>query len=106
MIGTIKRIENDLISSLESMPFEEARVKILTRQLGNQFGSENHELCLSWLSCKEAELRDLRESESLSISRRALDISESARKWAITAIIVSAITAIIVAIVQTMAKTH
>lgn len=104
MIGKIKNIENDLLSRLESMPFEEAREKILTRKLGNQLGSENHELCLSWLACKEAKLRDEREAESLSIARRALLISASARKWAITAIVVSAITAIIVAIIQTIAK--
>lgn len=104
MIGQIKAMENDLIARLEAMPFEEARTKILTRQLGNQFGSDNHELCLSWLLCKDAELRDAREAESLSIARDTLSISASARKWAIIAIIVSATTAIIVAIIQIMGQ--
>jgi|GEM_PF-1792329 len=87
-------IEKDLLARLDSMPFDEARTKILTRKLGNSFDSPNHQICLSWLQCKESELRDLREEESLSISRKALRISKSAKWIATSAIVLSIIMAI------------
>lgn len=71
MIGQIKAMENDLIARLESMPFEEARSKILTRQLGNDIDSPNHQFCLSWLREKEAGFRERRESETLVWARHA-----------------------------------
>ncbi len=83
------------------MPLDEARIAIATKQFGD-IDSPNHHLCSAWLMAKEAGLRDLREEETLSISRRALAMSESARKWAIIAIVVSSITAIIMTIIQTM----
>ena len=58
----------------------------------------------SWLVNKERKRAEAREDEALSISRRALlisaeanDISRSARRWAITAMLVSAVTAIVAA---------
>jgi len=86
-------IEKDLLTRLESMPFDEARTEILTRKLGNSFDSPNHQFCLSWLQCKESELRDLREEKSLSISRKALRISKSAKWIATMAMILSIIMA-------------
>ena len=69
--------------------------------------SEMYRKASGWLSMLDkqreddlAARRDSREAEALSISRKALLISESAKKWAIIAIIVSAITAIITAIIQ------
>ena len=79
---------------LRSAPFEGAAIVKPPALPGDSY------FCSTWLAAKEADLRDAREEESLSISRRALSISESARKWAIIAIIVSAVTAIIVAIFQ------
>jgi hypothetical protein len=93
MAGTDKQNENRIIAILESMPFEEARKKILHRELGDQFGSENHNFCLSWLFEKESVRKDEREEETLSISRKALDNSRLATRIAISAIILSIIMA-------------
>ena len=86
--------DEELIKRLESMPFEEAREKILKRQLGNTLDSPNHRLCLSWLQCKESKLRDDREDETLSIARKALRSSKAATWIATSAIILSIIMAI------------
>jgi hypothetical protein len=86
--------EEEMLTRLKSMPLDKARIAIATKQFGD-IGSPNHNFCSSWLAAKEADIRDAREEENLSISRRALSISESARKWAIAAIVVSATTAII-----------
>lgn len=40
---TRKNTKN-LIERLESMPFEEARSKILREEMGNQIGSPNHQI--------------------------------------------------------------
>ncbi|MBT9613154.1 MAG: hypothetical protein IV108_07810 [Burkholderiales bacterium] len=63
-----------------------------------------------WLALKEAESKaraDARDEESVSISRKALsisasanDISRSAKKWAIIAMIVSTISAAAIAAIQ------
>jgi hypothetical protein len=95
--------EKEMLTMLESMPLDKARIAIATRQFGD-IGSPNHIFCSSWLAAKESDVRDAREEESLSISRHALSISESARKWAITAIVVSATTAIIVAVIQILSQ--
>jgi hypothetical protein len=50
-------IEKELLSRLEAMPLEEARVAIHTRAFGDQFGSPNHDFCLSWLAAKDATLQ-------------------------------------------------
>ncbi|MCK5230701.1 MAG: hypothetical protein KAR13_10580 [Desulfobulbaceae bacterium] len=92
--GSLKKNDDALIKRLESMPFEEARDKILKRQLGNTLDSPNHQLCLSWLQCKESKLRDDREEETLSIARKALRSSKSATWIATSAIILSIIMAI------------
>ena len=60
------------------MPFEEARRKILTGQMGFQLDSANHQLCLSWLMDKEALRRDLKEERNESIARSSLLMSKIA----------------------------
>jgi hypothetical protein len=92
--GYNKMSDDALIKRLENMPFEEARDKILKRQMGNTLDSPNHQLCLSWLTGKESELRDKREEETLSIARKALDNSRLATRIAISAIVLSIIMAI------------
>ena len=68
-MSSLQSHTDELFTRLESMPFEEARTKIMTRQLGHDFGSPNHEACLSWLKDKESSRRDAREEKTLSISQ-------------------------------------
>jgi hypothetical protein len=67
---TRKNTKN-LIERLESMPFEEARSKILREEMGNQIGSPNHQICLSWLSLKESKFCEDRELKTLCWARHA-----------------------------------
>jgi hypothetical protein len=55
---------------LDKMPFDEARKAV---RLGTLYtiGSLNHEVALSWLEGKEAELRDERETVTLAMAREA-----------------------------------
>lgn len=91
--------QKEMIKRLESMPLDQARLEIATGKYGD-IDSPNHVLCSSWLAAKQASIRDEREEETLSISRQALSISASARKWAIIAIIITTVATIITAIIQ------
>ncbi len=71
------RNQRDISERIESMSIEEARKTIVSGVFGSH-GSPNQNFALSLLSTKEASARDLREEESLSISREALRISERA----------------------------
>ena len=100
------KTQSDIKTLLESMPFEEARNKILRTELGYDLDSPGHIFCLSWLESKEASLRDDCEETTLSIAkddnRIASDALETARRnerWAMYA----AIIAIVAAIIATMA---
>jgi hypothetical protein len=91
--------EKELIDRLESMPFIEARKGIKNGTLYT-IDSPNHKLALSWLEGKEAELRDERETETLSIAEDANLIARSMRRSvrkdriiAIVAVIIAAIAA-------------
>jgi len=55
-----------ILKQLESMPFEEARTKILLGELGYNFNSASHSFCLNWILHKESQIRDERESAFLS----------------------------------------
>jgi hypothetical protein len=104
--------QKDMIEKLNSMPLEEARDAIATGKIyAGEIGSDTHKLALSLLASRETTLRDAHDSESLIISRKALEISEKARsdarlanKIAISAIILSAATAIGIAISQWFTK--
>jgi len=91
--------QTEMIKRLESMPLDQARLEIATGKYGD-IGSPNHLVASSWLEAKQASIRDEREEETLSISRRALSISASARKWAIIAIIITTVTTIATIIIQ------
>ena len=77
-----------------------------------KYGSADNKIHLyvsSWLKDKEFARLEAREEESLSIARKALsistdanEISRSAKKWAIAAIIVSTVSAVAIAIIQTV----
>ena len=57
-----------IIKLLESMPFEEARSKILHEILGFDEESLSQNFCLSWLRDKESSSRDKREALTLRIA--------------------------------------
>lgn len=65
------------IKELEALPLDEARRKIAAGYCG-AISSPGHVDCSAWLAAKEAALRDEREEEALSISRKASTISERA----------------------------
>jgi hypothetical protein len=69
--------DKDIIARLEAMSLDEARIAIATKTFGD-IDSPNHQLCLSWVSAKEAVSRDAREAETLAISKSSKAISEEA----------------------------
>ena len=79
-----------IIDHLESMPFQKAR-KEITNGTFATITSENHSVSLSWLSGKEAELRDAREAKMLALTLSAKRIAFSAMIIAIIATIIAII---------------
>lgn len=75
-----------VVAQLEAMPLDQGRRELASGTFGRP-GSLNHSFASSWLAVKEAEERDKREAESLSISRKALQISYAAIIIAIMAIV-------------------
>jgi hypothetical protein len=69
--------ENYIIDTLNSMPINEARKAIASGQFGSH-GRPDRAFASEYLASKEAMLHNNREDEILSISRKALAISEEA----------------------------
>jgi hypothetical protein len=69
--------EQYIIDAISSMSISEARNAIASGKFGS-VGSPNHSFASNFLASKEADDRDARETESLSISRKALELSERA----------------------------
>jgi hypothetical protein len=90
--------QKKMTSHLDSLPLSEARGLVAAHHYGKP-GSVNQNLCESWLATKEADQRELHESESVSISQKALRYSKFANIIAVLAIVLSAITAIAIACV-------
>jgi hypothetical protein len=93
--------EKEIQSRLEAMPFTEARKGIRFGTLYT-IGSPDYDVARSWLEGKETELRDERETETLSVTKEASRIvsetfSFTRRSVRIDRII--AITAVIIAVV-------
>ena len=95
----MNKVQKEIIKRLESMPLDQARIEISTEKYGS-IGSANYNLYSSWLAAKQASVRDAREEETLSISRKALAISAAAKKWAVIAIIITIAATIINTIIQ------
>ena len=94
---------------IDSLPIEKAREFVAT--LPCTKGSINQDFAESCLAVKEAALRDSKDAESLSIAKEALSsskdanlIARNALRLAITAMILSAVTAIGIAIFQWLTK--
>ena len=93
-----------IIKQLESMPFEEARNKVLLGKLGYDFESASHNFCLSWLLNKESQIRaeeskerDAREASTLDIAKSAKKLTSRQLRYAIYATIIALIATIITA---------
>jgi hypothetical protein len=109
--------EQKIINELNSMPLTAAREAIAIYKWGHK-GTDGYTIASDWLTDKEAALRDAREDESLSISRKALEISEEANRIAekakssarsaniiaIIAIVLSTTTAIIAIIITLLTE--
>jgi hypothetical protein len=65
---------------IDSLTIEEAREFVATYHGAK--GSEYHDFAEDCLASKEAALRDIRDSESLTISRKALQAAEEANRLA------------------------
>jgi hypothetical protein len=63
--------QKEIVKRLETMPIETARLEIASGAFGD-IGSPNHAFASSWLSAKEASLRDAREAEMASILRNTV----------------------------------
>ena len=74
------RNQREITERIESMSIEEARNSIVSGAFGSH-DSPDQNFALSLLSVKEARARDLREEESLSNSRKALEISKLANAF-------------------------
>ena len=86
-----------ILKMLKSMPFEEARTRILHGNLGFDEGSLSQKFCLSWLADKEAQLRDAREDSTLSIAKSAKKLTKRQLRYAIYATIIALIATAITA---------
>jgi hypothetical protein len=101
-----------ITESLNPMSSVEARQAIATGKVHiGEVDTPNYKFAYSLIAVKESEERAARDSESLALSRKALEISEKARsdvKWAniiaISAMILSIATAIGIAIFQWLTK--
>jgi hypothetical protein len=80
------------LACIDNMTLEQARRELAWGTFGEPVSS-THSFALQWVLIKEAEERDKREVESLSISRKALENSRLATRIAISAIILSIIMA-------------
>jgi len=73
--------DKEIQDCLEAMPFTEARRVVRSGTLYT-IGSPNHDVALSWLEGKEAELRDDRETETLSMAKEANSVAKEANSIA------------------------
>jgi len=69
-MSRFNRNEQDMVARLQTMSLEDARKALAEKQFGD-VGSPNHEFCSSWLSVKESEVRDERDSKTLRWARHA-----------------------------------
>ena len=68
--------QKEIVDRLEAMPIDQARLEIASGSFGD-IGSPNHAFASSWLSAKEASLRDAREAEMASILNKSLSKAET-----------------------------
>lgn len=67
----MNRHQKEMVNRLEAMSIEQARREIASGSFGD-IGSPNHAFASSWLSVKEATLRDAREAKTASLARKLL----------------------------------
>jgi hypothetical protein len=94
---------NEFLARLDKANNED---EVRQRFAGGQYSGKHQALAKEWLRRREearavaaAERAEAREDESLSISRKALKISERSHRLSVIAIVVSTISAIIAAII-------
>ena len=110
--------EQKVINTLNAMTsIDEMRQAIASGKFGHK-GTQDYEFASLQLKAKEDSIRDASEAESLSISRKALEISEEANRIAekaksssrnaniiaIIAIVLSTATAIITIVITLLTK--
>lgn len=93
--------DKKVIAQLEAMTLIQARRELASNTFGKP-GSGNHSFASSWISIKESEERDTRESKTLAIAEEANSIAKSMRREVRKDRII-AIVAIIIAIIAARA---
>jgi hypothetical protein len=66
--------QQETVKRLESLNLDEAREKIASGEFGG-YGGDNHSFASAWISAKEAELRDKRDSDLILLVKRTLRIA-------------------------------
>lgn len=95
--------DKKMIACLDNMTLEQARRELAWGRFGDP-GSPNHDFASKWLEVKEAEERDNRDLDAISIAKEAnkiasnaLDTARKNERWAMWATIIAAIAIIIAA---------
>ena len=91
--------EKNIPACLDQRTLEQARRELEYGTFGEP-GSPTHNFASRWLAVKEAEERDKRDNESLSISRKAL----RSANWANIIAIIAAIIAIAAIVIPLLIK--
>jgi hypothetical protein len=72
--SSMKTNQKEIVKRLESLSLDEARERIASGEFGG-YGGDNHSFALAWISAKEAELRDKRDSDLILLAKRTLRIA-------------------------------
>ena len=89
-MSRLNKNEQNMVERLETMSLSDARNALANKQFGD-IGSPNHRFCSSWLSVKESEVRDDRESRTLCWARHAAYAAYAAAIIATISIIITII---------------
>jgi hypothetical protein len=90
----MNRSQKAMVERLDSMPLEEARKAVASGTLGN-IDSPNYNFCLSWLSVKEALIRDANASDAAKWAKHAAYAAYLAAILAAISIIATIVIAIL-----------
>lgn len=85
--------EKEMTDRLDSMPIEEARKRLASGTFGD-IASPDYNFCFSWLSVKEASLRDANASDAVRWAQKATYAAYIAAILAFLSIITTIIIAI------------
>jgi len=89
-MSNLKSVEKDMVERLESMTMEQARTALASKEFGD-IGSPTYTFCVSWVSAKEANLRDSNARSAAFWARQAAYAAYAAAVIAAISIIITII---------------